>query len=592
VENATKNKKTEETFEVKNWVNKPVEDTSGVQLGIKEGHDGYWITKNTRDGEKTSKLSNWTGTLEAVIVRGDDERDRKITIKHNNHIKVAFMDSDVLTNVQRFRAFLLNNCDSTCLFEGNENDLQKLVEFWGKNSEPIIIKESECVGEIPEGFISDNVFVAHDGTTHEISSGLAYTSKKQAIQVAKYVSKAGKIAGMPIFLLNEPMGGIDKFKEKVFDLMIKNRNLKVAIALGWLKATLWSNSFYRQKKWFPLFMTHGRRECGKSVLARWLLSILGLSEAPEISIRKSQYEAGSERAIAYYSSLPVHFCDYRNTEHEGQKFHALFRNIFDRSSVTKGKKNSPLEVRQVVVRGCLMLDGENSPTDAGLNSRFITFELTEQERVEKYYKELVKLEPTFNYIGMDWIKHRNRDFKLFMDKYNEIDEILKKSISSGRQAQSWAVALASILTEPYFKQNEEKLVQYAVRLAGSEIKEQNGEETISKLWEAIGVLKMVKDIKEDTICFKPECNQILIHIPSILAELKGDSRTRDYQFPNRREITKLLKQEKYFLEDKLCRVGYNVDRRYIFDFKSEFLPDILKNMYASQAENEPQNDDI
>jgi hypothetical protein len=580
-----KGKMKEEKIKVSNWTSSPQKEDK--PMGVFELEGGYWITKPGADGPKTVKLTNWCGIVEAIVVKNENERDRKINIKCGNYSATAFMNGLTLTNTAHFREFLLNNFNIYLLFYGTDNDLQALVEYWGKQTDPVIVRETECVGEIPEGFITENVFVGHDGKIQEISKGLAYISPKQCIQVARFVSKAGKIAGLPIFPLNEPTGGIDKFKTKVFDLMVKNRNLKVAVAIGWNKATLWSDLFYRRKKWFPLFMTHGKHQCGKSVLATWLLSMMGMRDLKETSIRKSQYEAGSERHFSYYSSLPVHFCDYRNTEKEGQRFHSFFRNIFDRSSVSKGNKNNPLEVRQVEVRGCLLLDGENSPSDAGLNSRMITFEMTEAERVEKYYDEIVKLEPDFSYIGMDWIKHRIKDFEPFMTKYDKIDNIFRKSILSPRQAQCWAVAIAAALTESYFNKDEEKLIQYAIRLANQEMFEQKNEEIIGNLWEATDILG---HLPEEILYYDWQEKLIKIHLAALLDIISIKSRR--YQFPNVREVGKLLKQEKYVVENsKKCCCGGKHAKRFVLDFEHPALPESLKNMFGENVEDVPKISD-
>ena len=586
-----KETKKEETFKVVGWSNKPVKDPAGIELGIKEGRDCYWLTKNGNGDIKTIKLTNWLAKVEVVIIRNEDERDRKITIKQGDYTTTAFMSSEVLTNVSRFRAFLLNSCDFICLFDGNENDLQKLVEFWGKQVEPVVVRETESVGEIREGFIAENVFVGHNGEIKEMENGYLKLSEKKSIKLADFHTKAGVRAGTPVYPLNEPFGGIDKYKEKIFDLMIKNRNLKVAIAIGWIKSTLWSGLFFKEHRWFPLFMLHGRTQGGKSVFSDWLMSMIGLRDVTPIGLRHGLYAAGLERAFAYYSSLPVLLNDYKNEKDEGQQFHAFFRNVFDRASVLKGVKTEQFKVRQMAVRGCLLLNGETSPTDRGLLSRMITFEITEAERVEKYYHELTKLEPEFSHIGFDWVKHIHRDYPLFLAKYKEIEKLFKEKMVP-RQAQSWAVAVASVLTEPYFKEQEDKLLGYAVRLAGHEIKEQQTEETINKLWEALSVLKRSKEVGDQIVRFDDMKSEIQIHLPCLLGEISSDARTRKYVFPNSREIGKLLKQEKYYLEYDTRRVGYDTSKRWCLDYQSPTLPEILKNMFENLATKETKNDDI
>ena len=552
---------------------------------IKQKTDGYYISKSTQNGILDHKLTNWIGTVEAIIIQAEDLRVRKVKIKHGGYENTVFMDGTVLSNAGKFREFLLNNCNETCLFQGNDNDLNALVQYWGVAYKPKIIKETDCVGEIPEGFIADNIFVSNESEIKPLVNGYLMLDDKRSLKIAELFTQAGERSEVPYYPLTEPIGGIESFKESVFKLLLKNRNLKVAIAIGWFKACLWSKMFFKQNKFFPLLMIHGKKESGKSVLCSWLMNMIGLENAHAVSLREhGTTGVGIERKLAYLSSLPVWADDYRNQVGEGQKFHGFFRNVFDRSSAPKGIKNDAMKIRQVVVRGCLVIDGETATNDAGLNSRLVTFEITQQERDDKYYDEILKIEPYLAYIGFDWVKNRIPAYTVFEAKYKEIRALFKQKIASPRQAQVWAVAVASALTEPYFAKEKEKLCNYAIKLANHEIEQQKSEELIGMLWEATDVLHKVGKLEQQIVYCNMVDKQLEIHLPVLLGEIGGNPHTRKYELPSNREVSKILKQEPYVLGNELSKVDGKVARRWQVDLTHEKTPDVLKNMFDFGAE--------
>lgn len=557
---------------------------------IKQKSDGYFISVNWKGGISEKRITNWIGIVEAIIIKEEGLRDRKIKIRRGKYETIVFIDGDTLSSANRFRAFLLNNCNETSLFMGTDTDLNALVQYWGVAYNPIIVRETECVGEIDEGFIADNIFIGLNNEIKPLANGYLKVDEKHSIKIAEISNQAGARAEIPYYQLHEPVGGIDKFKNNVFDMLIKNRNLKVGIAIGWMKATLWSTMFFKEHKFFPLMLIHGKKESGKTVFSSWLMSMLGMRDVSPISLRTGgTTSVGLERRLAYYSSLPVWADDYKNEENEGQKFHTFFRNVFNRVSASKGIKNEERKIRQVIVRGCLLIDGETSPTDSALNSRMVAFELTSAERTEKYYYDIKKLEPEFNYIGFNWLKNRVRDYPVFIKKFGELEKKLRLTIGSPRQAQVWAVAIASALTEPYFKDQEDKLIEYSTRLAKQEIEQQKGEEIIGVLWEATDILHRLGKTNIQVVNHKvwtdQKVNQVEIHLSMLLGLISGESSTRKYRLPNVREVSKILKQEPYCLGNEQVKVDGKNARRWVIDLDHEECPEVLKDIFNDEPED-------
>jgi len=547
---------------------------------IRHKEDGYYIIR--KDGEK--RLTNWTMTLEAVIIRSDEERLRKVKLKSGNYVTTVFMPSIMFANTSRLREFINSVSNKLLWFTGFDNDLANLVQYLDLVSEPKIVSETDHVGEIDEGFIAENVFISNSNEFKPLTNGFLSVDDKNSIRIVELVKRGGSRSEVPYFPLVEPEGGIDNFKEHIFNLLVKNRNLKMALAIGWMKSTLWSRMFYEKKRFFPILTFHGRFSGGKSQTAQWLMSMIGLRDCnPEMLSDKGTTEVGLARKFAYYSSLPIFVDDYRNDE-SGQRFHTFFRGVFDRSSPTKGLRED-FGVRRVNIRGCLLLTGETCPTDVALLSRMISIELTLQERNDKYYKDIVKIEPQLACIGLNWLKGRIPSFPTFMENYSEIEGILANEIDDSRQASVMAIPVASALTEPYFQKQKKDLVDFAVDLVKTELKERRSEEVIGTLWEASDVLHKRGFLNEQLIHYDVVDGTLEIFLAGLLAEISGNQYSKQYKLPNKREVTKILKQEPYVIDNLVTKVKGLVARRWILNIND--CPDILKDIFLENQGEVP-----
>jgi hypothetical protein len=154
--------------------------------------------------------------------------------------------------------------------------------------------------------------------------------------------------------------------------------------------------------------------------------------------------------------------------------------------------------------------------------------------------------------------------------------------------------VASALTEPYFQQQEEKLIEYTIRLANAEIEQQKTEEVIGTLWEATDILHKMGKLQEQILSYSTVDNQIEIHLAVLLGVISGDSSTRKYKLPNVREVSKILKQEKYILGNEMTKVDGKVARRWVIDLNHAEIPEVLKNMFSfgetEQAEQPKQEE--
>jgi intein/homing endonuclease len=553
------------------------------QTNIRQKQDGYYILRTSREIQEV-RLTNWTIDLEAIIKSEDDD---DVTWKCKLHIgnkeKEVYISAIAFSNLNKMREKLLTL--DLLYFQGRENDMTELIKYFGKAYKPKTVIEKHCVGQIEDGFIAENVFIRDNGEILPLINTFLQVDEKHSIKIIPLVTKGGSNSEIPYFNLTEPVGGIEKYKHAVYDLMVKNRNEKVLLAIGWLKAVFWSDEFYKQHRFFPLLCLHGKFQSGKSVQANWLMSMAGLRGSnSELLSDRGTTEVGLARKLSYYSNLPVFADDYR-ADDSGARFHTFLRGVFDRTSATKGLRDD-FGVRRVVIRGGLILTGEHIPPDPALQSRMIAIELTRSERNDATFPQLRHSEPNFNVVGFDWLKSKQRNVARFLAEFDDCREAIQKEIDDPRQAGCLAVAVAAMVTEDFI--DKTKLLKVTISLAKSENIERAQDEPLAQLWEAVDVLNQRNEIKPSEI-YKDSTYEdsgrkdiLYIHLPGLLAKIQGTQFTRHYVLPNKREIVKLLRQEKYVVGGDHKKVNGKNAFRWMLNLKD--CPSVLKNCFENDVQ--------
>jgi len=95
-------------------------------------------------------------------------------------------------------------------------------------------------------------------------------------------------------------------------------------------------------------------------------------------------EVGLERGSFYYSSLPFWLDEYRNSDKNKGK-ESFFRSAYDRQMGLKGLRQD-FGVRGGAIRACIMVSGQDTPTDLALQQRFITIRLKRKRTGENFNK--------------------------------------------------------------------------------------------------------------------------------------------------------------------------------------------------------------
>lgn len=169
---------------------------------------------------------------------------------------------------------------------------------------------------------------------------------------------------------------IKEFEAILCDI-VGDRNA-VKIMIGWIIAVTFSPYIIKTFKFFPILFFYGMRQSGKTTIMRWLCNFFGKGD--QIINLGISTRVGIQRALSYYSNLPVVGDDWREPD-ISNVYNQMFLGVYGRQSGYKGQK-TPFGTRQAPIRGCLCLMGEHMVSDNGLQTRCVAFHISKEKRIK------------------------------------------------------------------------------------------------------------------------------------------------------------------------------------------------------------------
>lgn len=250
-------------------------------------------------------------------------------------------------------------------WSGHNQHLEALQDRVFAEGSPRVAEEADCFG-----LLDDHSWLFADGLI-QADGQVAKFSKDG---VAWGTSLHGYIPLQEKSTCKPTLAQLDDEAPSLLDIFLAIESSmglsSVGLALGWTLACVWSQDIFEDVGFFPILGIIGQPESGKTTLGRWLTGGWGLPKHGQNPIKlNGSSTAGIDRTLAKYSSMPVWFDEYRNTIDQTTK--ESLRSVFDRSSAVKGVKSNDNKTKGSQVKGCMILSGEDSPTDLATISRIV-----------------------------------------------------------------------------------------------------------------------------------------------------------------------------------------------------------------------------
>ena len=384
---------------------------------------GHYIATRQRGGKSLVDeiISNFTIKILATHDTSEGIIREVIFInEQGKHSRAFQLCSDDMARSDNFASFCMNKGDF--VWRGNRDDLLTLWE-----SEFLMMDEGRhifepdhigWIGQEKMWLFGNVAYVVTDKRELRADKNQTFWIEKRGIKpVALSVTTGKNIISEGIPFIH--FGEIDE-KEILLKLSETIGSNQAKQCLGWVCSVAYMEWIFERYSCFPFMFITGKRGCGKSTIAEWLMNFFGLENSGKMASETTP--VALQRYMSYYSSLPVFIDEYRNTEQIRYKT-GLLRNAYNRQSAGKGIK-ADFGIREAKIRGTLLLAGEETPEDNALLTRCIPVYISERERKKNHFSWFMSNRMRFSSFLYRVIKEKSRErfFSIFEEAKQHFTE--------------------------------------------------------------------------------------------------------------------------------------------------------------------------
>lgn len=510
--------------------------------------------KRSEDGEKKFPISNFV--LNIVSTHHTPEGLLRKVVFENEFKELSepmYIEAGQMVSADGFASFCMSK--GNFIWTGAKQDIMTIWSDEFLEEGGVEIYEPDHIGKLDQTgmWLFGNMAIDKSGTDLAIREGAFFNEdrgyKPNPIDISGSVDCLPNISTEQI--------NIEEIYEKFSDTLGKNM---AALVIGWVGAIPYMDEVFKDYGCFPFLFVTGKRGSGKSTIAEWIMNFFGIEGSGKLlSDTTSVY---IQRAMAYYSCLPLFLDEYRNSN-EVMKKNALFRNAYNRQSAGKGVKDS-FGIREGKIRGTLLISGEETPNDNAVLSRCVVINVMKKHRSENQYRWFAQNKNRFSYIFYKIIKENNS--KEFIAA---VEKMRKKFIDfelNDRIAINFAIVAAGFVS--LMRKSEKECLEFLKFICEHASVEQTSQEDESQLnifFSDLATMKLHKGFELNKL-YEIKKHQrtgeelLYLHmgaIHSVWCEFWKRTRTGEDPF-KKTAIIGQLREEKYFHDFKSARVHKSV----------------------------------
>lgn len=425
-------------------------DAEAKQVVLRKNNQKYHRSKVKREFNRyvvtrASGNKTWEETISNFVMRVIATHDTPEGVKReiefvdeNNKRSNPFtIGSKEMSSAEAFRTFALSKGDF--VWRGR---LEDLLTIWESEflmmDEGRYIVESDHLGWIEREkiWLFGNIAIDREGKEIRPDKSGIFWLEKRGIKPIPLSISTGR---------NTDLGTFPTLHTSPFDIHEVRRRLgqsigvnEACVALGWITAVAFMEEIFDAYRSFPFFFVTGKFQSGKTTVAEWIVNFFGIEETGK-SISQTTAVA-IQRSLAYFSSLPFHMDEYRNTKDIAYK-NGFLRNVYNRQGAGKGVKDD-FGLRDAKVRGTLLLSGEETPKDPAVLSRCIVVFVSRAKREADNFNWFNQNRSRLSYHFYDILKRKKELIKPFGQTLNEWKDFFTSKGVQDRVALNYAIVVA------------------------------------------------------------------------------------------------------------------------------------------------------
>ncbi|MBK04711.1 MAG: hypothetical protein CL932_08045 [Deltaproteobacteria bacterium] len=469
-----------------------------VVVGYKQAKDGLWRSQLKEENgiyiwssqnKPPEFLSNFLLLPTRQTRRADGTLERVFVAlnKQGEESEITIQPSE-LVSVQKFKQNLLNT--GNYHWSGNQKHLDVLARRLFVLASPKVAKESDCFGRLDDG-----QWVFGDGI---MPSGHRYPLGDDGVvwgqSLSGIIPLQDRLCPIPELTMTDREDRLDLCE--AYSVWRDNiGTAAVGLGLGWILGCVFSDDIFAELGFYPILGIFGEAKSGKTQLGRWLTSAWGLPVHSQNPLMLGGSTAkGLERTLSKYASMPVWADEFRNSLRE-KTIHSL-RSIYDRSSGVMAQYSADNRTTGSDIRGCLLLSGEEYPTDPALLSRFVFIPMDRNRRNVSKYADARTIAARLPALVSNIIHRRDELLPSVMQCIHEYAERLRPKANDERLVWVYAVPLGvftALLTNNPQEGSREaivlrELLAYVEREFSRLILEGQDDDHLLRFWNILNVL--------------------------------------------------------------------------------------------------------
>jgi len=521
--------------------------------------------------EVIKPITNFLIDIVNRIVHEDGTVKREVQLKNEVEVSELFvLEPSNMPTAKDFSKFCFSQ--GNFIFKGSTKELNELWDYLFSKDTGRKIYLLMQVGYIAKFdlYLFDNIAIKNSEVIVKDKNGVFWLNELLGIKI----DPISKYRILPRIKIPEKDFNFLEYINNVISAL--NRNVggyKGSLVIGYIVATIYSFEIHRRFGFFPILFIYGKFKSGKNIMCSLIMEFFGLKDS-ETSIHENSQTAVS-RLLSFISYLPNWIDEYKASDKKIKAMDGFFRSAYNKVSPIKALKDDT-GIREIPVRGNLILSGEEMPTDPALRSRCFPINLSMQERKDEVYPEVIEMSKDFSEITSHLILNKSQEN--IKNLLNLISDNKSRFISAGfdsRQAEVYSV----IASGYEFLYKDEGFMNWLENLMKQESEKREEESTVNNFWSDVeGILKTERLSSRDYFSISRKQNKVYIWFAELYRIVERSYRQRKSDFlVSKQTILDQLSEEPYFVDKGITKM-IGEDRRNCIVLDLEKSPDCIKTI--------------
>lgn len=532
---------------------------------------GFAYTHLSEKDGSIKKISNFTIDIVNRIISEDGTIKREVRVKNEFETSELFvLKPEDMPTAKDFSRFCYSQGNFN--FSGNTKELHDLWDYLflkDTGRKIYLVKQVGYVSRF-DLYLFENIVIKNGKIFEKDENDVFWLDEYMGVKIDPISSERV----LPKLKIPGAEFNFDYYIDKVVSIL--NTNLgghKGSLIIGYVVSVVYSYEIFKKFGFFPILFVYGKFKSGKNIACGFIMDFFGLRES-ETTLQEDSQTAIS-RLLNFNGGLPNWFDEYKASNQKIKLMDGFFRSVYNRVTPIKSLKDD-YGIREIPIKGTLILSGEEMPTDPALRSRCLPLNLSKYERKDSVYPEVLKLSSDFSKITASLILNKTEEN---ITRLLELIEQNKNRFTNTKVDNRQAEVYAVISSGYEFLVEDLGFNSWLEKQMITESEKLEEESTVNNFWNDVeGLLKTKALNPKDYFAMSSKQNKVYVWFAELYRIVEENYRHRKFDsLVSKRTILDQLAEEPYFIDKGKTEVVGEVPRScLVIDFEKS--PESVKTI--------------